>query len=58
MLESVTDLPLCLCVLKHMAPLARGGGPSSCQKNNFTMDFCFCGAISNLKASVSERFQT
>ena len=25
MLESVTDLPLCLCVLKHMAPLARGG---------------------------------
>ena len=24
MLESVTDLPLCLCVLKHMAPLARG----------------------------------
>ena len=57
MLESVTDLPLCLCVLKLMAPLARGTHLPA-KKYNFTMDFCFCGAISNLKASVSERFQT
>ena len=32
---SVPDLPLCFCVLKHRAPLAREeeGGTSSCQKN-------------------------
>ena len=44
------DLPLCLGVLKHMASLARRGegGSYSCQ-NNFTVDFCLCGAILNLK---------
>ena len=42
------DLPLCFGVLKHRAPLAGGGG-SSCQEK-ITMDFCFCGAILNLKA--------
>jgi hypothetical protein len=41
----VPDLSLCLGVLKHRTSLA----PSSCQ-NNFTMDFCLCGAILNLKA--------
>ena len=45
---AVPDLPLCLGVLKHRASLARGAS-SSCQKL-FTMDFCFCGAILNLKA--------
>ena len=43
------DLPLCLCVLKHRAPLAGGGGASSCQFF-FTMDFGLCGTILNLKA--------
>jgi len=42
-LQSVPDLPLCLRVFKHRNPLA--GGPSFCQKNFFTMDFCLCGAI-------------
>jgi hypothetical protein len=49
---SVPDLALCLGVLKHRVPLARGwgGGPLSCQ-NIFAMDFylsleAFCfGAI-------------
>jgi len=36
----VPDLPLCLGVLKHRAPMIRG-----------TMDFCLCGAILYLKAS-------
>ena len=45
--SAVPDLPLCLGVLKHRAPLTRGG--SSCQFF-FTMDFCLCGAILNLKA--------
>jgi len=53
----VPDLPLCLGVLKHRGPLARGEGHLAAKKN-FTMDFCLCGAILNLKASVSERFQT
>jgi hypothetical protein len=43
------DLPLCLGVLKHRAPLARGGGGGgaySCQKRIYDG---FCGAILNLK---------
>jgi hypothetical protein len=32
------DLPLCLGVLKHRAPLARGGGHIPVRKE-FTMDF-------------------
>ena len=39
---------LCLGVLKHMDSLARG--PILLPKNVFTMDFCLCGAILNLKA--------
>ena len=35
---TVPDLPLCLGVIKHRAPLARGE-PSSCQKTFLTMDF-------------------
>ena len=31
-----------------------GVGESSCQKNIFTMDFCLCGAIFNLKAFYFE----
>ena len=42
------DLPLCLGVFKHRALLARGN-PSSWQKNEFTIDFCLCGTILNLK---------
>ena len=41
------DLPLCLGVLKHRAPLARGHLPA---KIKITMDFCFYGAILDLKA--------
>ena len=29
----MSDLPLCLGVLKHRASLAKGGASSSCQKN-------------------------
>jgi len=29
--NSMPDLPLCVGVLKHRAPLAKGGGGSSCQ---------------------------
>jgi len=47
-LQSVPDLPLCLGVLKHRASLARG--PHLPAKKHFTMDFCLCGAILNLKA--------
>ena len=43
--RAVPDLPFCLGVLKHSAPLAWGGGASSCQKIIFTMDFCLCGEI-------------
>ena len=43
--RAVPDLPFCLGVLKHRAPLAWGGGASSCQKIIFTMDFCLCGEI-------------
>jgi hypothetical protein len=46
----VPDLPLCLGVHKHRAPLARGEGGIFLPKNIFTMDFCLCGAILNLKA--------
>ena len=42
------DLPLCLCVLKHMAPLAEGVGIFLEKK--ITMNFCLCDAILNLKA--------
>ena len=38
------NLPLCLGVIKHRVPLARGMGAFS------AMDFCLCGAILNLKA--------
>ena len=41
------DLPLCLCVHKQRATLARG--PSPC-KTNYVMDFSLCGAILDLKA--------
>jgi hypothetical protein len=38
-------------VLKHRAPLARGGGGHLPANFCFvTMDFCLCGAILNLKA--------
>jgi hypothetical protein len=47
-MEPMPDLPLCLCVLKHRASLARG--PHLPAKNIITMDFCLCGAILNLKA--------
>ena len=47
-LQSVPDLPLCLGVLKHSASLARG--PHLPAKKHFTMDFCLCGTILNLKA--------
>ena len=43
------DLPLCLGVLKHKAPLARGHIFLPETPNIFTMDFCLCGAILNLK---------
>jgi hypothetical protein len=50
----VPDLPLCLGVLKHRVPLASGrgwrGGGHLPAKLFFTMDFCLCGAILNLKA--------
>jgi hypothetical protein len=36
-------------VLKHRAPLARGRGPIFLPQFFFTMDFCLCGAILNLK---------
>jgi hypothetical protein len=35
-------------VLKHRTPLARGAHIPA--KKTFTMDFCLCGAILNLKA--------
>jgi hypothetical protein len=38
--EPVPDLPLCLCVLKHRAPLTRGGS-SSCQKINLRWIFAY-----------------
>ena len=44
------DLPLCLGVLKHMAPLARGGCHLPAKNNFITMDFWLCGAILNLRA--------
>jgi len=47
-MDAMPDLPLCLGVLKHRASLIRGAS-SSCQQK-FTMDFCLCGAILNLKA--------
>ena len=46
-LLTVPDLPLCLCVLKHKAPLAGGHLPA---KRKITMDFCLCSAILSLKA--------
>ena len=52
-LWSVPDLPLCLCVLKHRAPLAReGGGASSCHFFLYIYDgfLLICGAILNLKS--------
>jgi len=44
----VPDLPLCLGVLKHRAPLAREEGIFL--PKTFYVDFCLCGAILNLKA--------
>jgi hypothetical protein len=44
--STVPDLPLCLGV--HRASLARGSHLPA--KYFFTMDFCLCGAILNLKA--------
>ena len=43
------DLPLCLDVLKHRASLARGGWHLPVNLF-FTIDFCLCGTILNLKA--------
>jgi len=43
--HAVPDLPLCLGVLKHRAPLARGREVYLPTKSLFTMDFCLCGAI-------------
>ena len=45
LLAPVPDLPLCL---EHRAPLARG--LIFLPIFFFTMDFCLCGAILNLKA--------
>ena len=45
----VPDLPLCLGLLKHRASLARGGLIFLPPKK-IMMDFCLCGAVSNLKA--------
>ena len=45
--EAVPDLPLCLGVLKHRASLVEGLHLPA--KTKFTMDFCLCGAILNLK---------
>ena len=48
------DLPLCLDVFKRRAPLAReggaGGGWPLPANLFFTIDFCLCGTILNLKA--------
>jgi len=53
-MRPVPDLPLCLGLLKHRAPLVKGGGGGGGghlpAKKYFTMDFCLCGAILNLKA--------
>jgi hypothetical protein len=46
--HTVPELPLCLGVLKHRAPLARG--VIFLPKYVFTMDFCLYWAILNLKA--------
>ena len=43
---TVPDLPLCLGVLKHRAPLARVAHFPA--KKVFTMDFYLSGAILNL----------
>ena len=43
------DLPLCLDVFKHRAPLASGGWHLPANLF-FTIDFCLCGTILNLKA--------
>ena len=48
MYAAVPDVPLCLCVLKNRAPLARGR--SSCQKAFSTINFRLCGANFNLQA--------
>ena len=45
---SVPDLPLCLGVFRHRAPLARGTNLPA--KIFLRMDFGLYGAISNLKA--------
>ena len=45
---AVSDLPLCVGVLKHRSQLVGGGGIFMPKK--FTMEFCLCGAILNLKA--------
>ena len=49
-MTAVPDLPLCLGVLKHRAPLARGGGHLPGKAIFLRLDFCLCGAILNLKA--------
>jgi hypothetical protein len=47
--HTVPDLPLCLGVLKHRAPLIRGANLPA-KEFFLTMDFCLSGAILNLKA--------
>jgi hypothetical protein len=46
----VPGLPLCLGMLKHRGLLTRMGGGNIPANFFFTMDFCSCGAILNLKA--------
>jgi len=54
MFLTVPDLPMCLGLLKHRAPLAKGGGIFYLLANFFfTMDFCLCGAVLDLKAFLS-----
>ena len=48
--DTESDLPLCIGVLKYKALLARGGAIFM-PKQLFTMDFCLCGAILNLEIS-------
>jgi hypothetical protein len=48
---SVPDLPLFLGVLKHRAPLARGGGQSFCQTNFLRGIFAYVVQFKNFNYS-------
>jgi hypothetical protein len=49
--SSFSSLSLCLDVLKHRAPLARGAHLPA--KFFFRMEFCLCGAVLNLKVFLN-----